>query len=351
MITATSFSGALHNRGVPLTIDLDVSELAGTRFAISPLSETVSGLQQLGGRHRQPSNLRWIRWAADEIADRPLALPRTWPLIVNDRPSWPQFLVPAPVSAGTTIDQDLAAMRRTTARQVRASLQRVFGDDQPAAAAELAAHPAAGLRAIATELREAHERLVAPHWPRLRAVLDADIAYRAAQLAKGGADRLFADLHPDLHWRDGRLTLTHWRTDRVLTPAPGGLVLVPVVLGTPYVLIKGNTTTQTTVRYPARGTGALWTAGTRPAPHSAVRLLGRPRAELLEALRSPATTTELARALDVTPSAVSQHLGVLRDSGLVAGERRGRSVLYLTTERGLALLGPGSWHRGTRRHT
>ncbi len=336
----TPFSRLLHNRCVPLTIDLDVAQLAGTRFAISPLSETVSGLQQLGGRGRQEINLRWIRWATDELASHPLRLSRTWPLIVHNRPNWPQFLVPAPAGAGTTIEEDLAAMRRTTARQVRASLQRVFNDQLPDGAGELLAHPTAGLRAIAAELREAHDRLIAPHWSRIRAVLDADIAYRARQLATGGAERLFADLHPDLHWRDGRLTLEHGPTDRMVSPAPGGLVLIPVVLGTPYVLIKGNTTTQTTVRYPARGAGALWTAGTRPPSGSAVRLLGRPRAELLEALRSPATTTDLARALNVSPSAVSQHLGVLRDSGLVAGERIGRSVLYLTTARGLALLDP-----------
>ena len=318
---------------MPLTLDLSVSDLAGTRFAISPLSETISGLQQLGDRGRQETNLRWIRWASVELAARPLVLSRTWSLIVNDRSSWPQFLLPAPVG---TIDDDLAAMRRTTARQVRASLRRVFGDDLPA---ELAARPAAGLRAIATELREAHDRLIAPHWTRIRAVLDADIAYRSKQLAAGGAERLFADLHPDLRWHDGRLTLERRSGDRLMNPAPGGLVLLPVVLGSAYVLIKGNTTTRTTVRYPARGVGALWTAGTRPASGSAVRLLGRRRAELLDALRSPATTTDLAHALKVSPSAVSQHLGVLRDNGLVAGERAGRSVLYLTTERGPGLAG------------
>jgi DNA-binding transcriptional ArsR family regulator len=86
----------------------------------------------------------------------------------------------------------------------------------------------------------------------------------------------------------------------------------------------------------------LWTAGTRPAPGSTIRLLGRPRAELLEALRSPATTTDLARALDVTPSAVSQHLAILRENGLVTGERIGRTVLYITTERGLDLLDSSS---------
>ena len=171
----------------------------------------------------------------------------------------------------------------------------------------------------------------------MRAVLEADIAYRARQLAVGGTARLFADLHRDLRWHDGLLTL-----DGDHRPSPGrptgGIVLSPVVLGPSWVMIKLNTTTQTTVRYPARGTGTLWEAGTRPAPGSTVRLLGHRRAGLLEALRSPSTVTGLARELHVSPSAVSQHIRVLRDSGLVAGERSGRSVRHLTTERGLALL-------------
>ena len=323
-----------------LTIELGVAELAATRFAISPLSETVACLQQLGGRDRQVSTLRWLRWAEDELARAPLDLPRTWPLIVSDRLNWPEFLVPAPRDAGASIDDDLAALQRTTPRQVRASLHRVFGDDLPDRVAELAARPTAGLRAIATELRTAHDRLIAPHWPRIRAVLDADVGHRAKQLAAGGAGKLFTDLHPDLHWRDGRLALEgeRWRADHVVNRGPGGLVLIPVVLGSPHVLIKKSTSTQTTIRYPARGAGALWTAGTQAPAGSAVRLLGRVRAHLLEALRSPATTTDLARALGVTPSAVSQHLGVLHDSRLVARERSGRKVLYVTTALGTSLL-------------
>ncbi|TYB62815.1 helix-turn-helix transcriptional regulator [Nonomuraea sp. PA05] len=326
-----------------LTVDLGVAELAATRFAISPLSETVSALQQLGDRDRQPVNLRWLRWAADELARRPLDLSFTWPLIVHDRPSWPGFLVPAPPGTGGSIDDDLAAVRSTPASQVRTSLQRVFGDELRGPAADLAEDPATGLRVITTELRAAHDRLIAPHWPRIRAVLDADVAYRAKQMAAGGARRLFSSLHPDVRWSDGRLRLVeaYERAEQVVELGPGGLVLMPVALGTPYVLIKKRTSTQTTVRYPARGVGTLWTAGARAPAGSAVRLLGRVRAGLLEALRSPATTTDLARALGVTPSAVSQHLRVLRESGLVARERSGRTVLYLTTALGTALIGDG----------
>ncbi|GAA3573584.1 DUF5937 family protein [Nonomuraea rosea] len=324
-----------------LTIRLGVDELAATRFAISPLSETVSCLQQLADLDRQAANLPWLRWALDSLAAEPLDLSHTWPLLVSDRPNWPEFLVPAPSGAGTSIDEDLAALRRTTARQVRVSLRRVFGANPPEPVAALAARPAAGLRAIAVELRAAHDRLVAPHWSRIRAVLDADVVHRAKQFAAGGAERLFADLHPDLRWRDGRLMLggERWQAEGVVDRGPGGLVLMPVAIGSSYVLIKKRTSTQTTVRYPARGVGTLWTAGTRAPAGSTVRLLGRARAELLEALRSPATTTDLARALGVTPSAVSQHLGVLRENGLVTRERCGRNVLYLMTPLGASLCG------------
>jgi DNA-binding transcriptional ArsR family regulator len=75
---------------------------------------------------------------------------------------------------------------------------------------------------------------------------------------------------------------------------------------------------------------------------AAEALLGAPRVRLLAALRSPATTTALARRLGVTPSAVSQHLAVLHRGGLVDKRRSGRVVLYQTTALGLALLGAGS---------
>lgn len=326
---------------MPLTLELSIGDLASTRFAISPLSETISGLQTLGnywgrGQHR---HWRWVRWASDELAACPLDLSWTWPLIVNDRTSWPQFLLPAPTRASITIDEAIAAMRHTTARQVQQSLHGVFGDRLPAAATALAADPAAGLCAIATELRQAHDRLIAPHWSRLRAVLDADIAYRAKRMADLGASGLFTDLHPALSWHNARLTLADDNRPSPGGPA-GGLVLSPVVLGPPWVLIKLHTTTQTTLRYPARGIGALWAAGRRPAADNVVRLLGRRRAELLDALRSPCTTTALAVALHVSPSAVSQHIRVLRNSGLVTGERSGRYVLYRTTKQGLKLLSP-----------
>jgi DNA-binding transcriptional ArsR family regulator len=72
----------------------------------------------------------------------------------------------------------------------------------------------------------------------------------------------------------------------------------------------------------------LWSA---PPPVSAgalVSLLGETRARLLSLLEEPVPTIELARRLQVTPSAVSQHLQVLHTTGLATRARDGRLVQY-----------------------
>ncbi len=63
--------------------------------------------------------------------------------------------------------------------------------------------------------------------------------------------------------------------------------------------------------------------------------LGQPmRVLLLERLiEGPSTATELARALPVTRSAVSQHLQVLKAVGLVGDTRAGTSRIYAVVHR------------------
>jgi len=51
----------------------------------------------------------------------------------------------------------------------------------------------------------------------------------------------------------------------------------------------------------------------------------------------------LARALEITPAAVSQHLRVLRDAGIVTTDKRGYFVHYRVNEKTLA-----QWSKTTR---
>ena len=325
-----------------VVLELDVADLAATRFAISPLCETTRAMLLLARPSPAAVNLPWVRWARAKLGRQPLRLPRAWPLIVNGLHCYPEFLNPAPAVREPELGDELARVRSTPAEAVRASLVRVFGDHPwPDSATELLQRPTESLAEIAAELAECHERLVMPHWERIRPVLEADIAYRSQLLAGGGARSLFSDLHPDLRWSQGTLVIND--TDegppggRVML-GPDGVVLMPSVFNWPLVSYTKATSSQTTLLYPARGTATVWEDSVTAASGAVEELLGPARARLLGALRSPATTSALALRFGVTPSAISQHLAVLNRSGLVERQRSGRRVLYQASELGLALL-------------
>ncbi len=53
------------------------------------------------------------------------------------------------------------------------------------------------------------------------------------------------------------------------------------------------------------------------------------RVRIIQSLKSgPLCVNALARRLDITPAAVSQHLRILRDAGIVSDEKRGYYVHY-----------------------
>lgn len=332
-------------------MQIGVADLAASRFAFSPLEETVSAIRLLAEPGKSAVNAPWVRWAQSRLAERPQPLPRVWPLVINGLPYYPEFLLPAPAVRAPAFAAELDRLRATPGEAVRGSLERVFGGVAwPASAVELAERPAAALAEIAAELAGFHDRLIAPHWKRIRSVLEADIAYRGGQLADGGARALLRGLHSDLRWDEGLLTITEPdKHVHEVVLGPDGVVIMPSVFCWPDVSVRKQTSTQTTLHYPARAAATVWYAdggagqdpgAQDPGAQAVAQLLGTVRARLLSALRSPATTTALARALGVTPGAVSQHLAVLHRAGLAGRTRAGRAVLYQATDLGLALLDP-----------
>jgi DNA-binding transcriptional ArsR family regulator len=335
---------------MPLVVELGVGDLAATRFAISPLCETIKALLLLAQPAAPEVNLAWVRWSRVQLDREPLRVPTVWPLVITGLGVYPEFLVPAPAGRHPVFGDELTRLARTPATSVRASLRRVFGGPVPAStwpdsAVDLFRRPAETLALITAELAEFHHRLIAPYWERINLVLEADIGYRTGLLASGGVRSLFGDMHPDLRWSGGVLTLADADTGSSsvrVQLGPDGLVIIPSVFNWPVVSISRATSTQTVLVYPARGSATVW-YGTEHQDASgtvAENLLGSSRARLLAAVRSPATTTGLARQLGVTPGAVSQQLAFLHRGGLVDRHRSGRAVLYQVTELGLSLLVP-----------
>jgi len=63
-------------------------------------------------------------------------------------------------------------------------------------------------------------------------------------------------------------------------------------------------------------------------------LLGRTRVKAIRAVAAGCTTTELARALDITPATASEHATVLRNMRLISTRRHRNAVLHTLTPLG-----------------
>ena len=66
--------------------------------------------------------------------------------------------------------------------------------------------------------------------------------------------------------------------------------------------------------------------------------MGHTRAAVLEALRTPRSTAELAACAGTSAPSASEHAAALRASGLVQTVRRGRGVNHSLTPLGRSLL-------------
>jgi hypothetical protein len=229
-------------------------------------------------------------------------------------------------------------MLATPPERVRFELRRAYhGRTLPAVLEPLLRHPARELPRLADLFRAYWERALAPHWPRIRALLEGDILHRARRLADGGAQALFADIHPEVSFAEGTLRID-MPYDVSADPGGRGMVFVPSAFTWPRPAASVEPPYAPFLVYPARGIGGLWEPERSSPPEALAALLGARRASILGALHAPRATTELARALELSPGSVSQHLSVLRDAGLVDGHRVGRQVLYVRSEKGEGLL-------------
>ena len=311
-----------------VTYVFSVEDLARTRFAVSPLFELVRSLTALSDPSSAALHLPWLRTLSGRLTGLDL---KPAVALVPPRGYSPDFLTPAPASPLGDIGEELDQLRATPAAQVRQELELFAREHKRPAPEKVTA------RRLADTLAEFWRRAHEPTWPRVRALLDADIAHRARRLAEGGPAALFDDLHPEVRWHGDRLEVDVAYTATVHLEGRG-LVLVPSAFVWSGPMAITDAPWQPTVIYPARGIATLWEEG-EPHAEGLARVIGTTRAAALSALDAPRSTTELARRLKVTPGGASQHLQALKAAGLVSARREGREVLYVRTPVADSLVG------------
>lgn len=324
-------------------MELGVEDLANMRFGISPLAEAVRSLRALSDPAQHTLHLPWLRAIRPRLEPNDVALlealigPSRIPSDYRGIPSRAiaDFLTPLPTRFLERFEDELENLRRTSPEVVRRDLLASHAPDRIPDPLRLAERRDRRttlrlLDAICGALQRYWLLAMAPVWPQMRLVLEADTTYRARQLATGGARRLFADIHPNVRWSDGVLSIAEMISQHTVTAAGRGMLLMPSIFA-PKPVPPLGADEPPSLAYPSRGIGTLWAPAPQPDPAALVDLLGRTRALLIQMLEEPLPTIELARRLQVTPSAISQHLQVLHATGLVVRARDGRQVLYRRT--------------------
>ena len=205
------------------------------------------------------------------------------------------------------------------------------------------ADPAAARDVLARQVQAAWERLVAPFWPGIQAVLDADVAYRSRQLTDHGLRRVLEAIDTRISWSDGTI-LVNDGIDVTLRLRGRGLVLMPSAYIWPAIAAIVDEPWQPTIAYPARGIASLWQEDVlRRTPWSGSSEGPVPRFWPGWTVPSPPPLGALGLH-PLSPSGTSKHLIAMRDAGLITGTRYGHEIRYARTQLETD-LSPGG-HRG-----
>jgi DNA-binding transcriptional ArsR family regulator len=324
-----------------LRIHFQDADLARVRVAKAPdpLWETVLGLYRLGvGAAGPPVYAAWQRRAKAAVHEQNLhGVVGMLRDLVPKAGYFPDFLTPA--EAGGSLDDGLAALRDTPTHRLAHDIRHAASTRRlPAWTRGLADGDRAVLGELAHAMGTVHGAVIRPVWEDIEAAVGMERALRGAALLDGGVQAMLTSLRPVLRWEPPVLSADY--------PLPldvhlggRGLLLIPSYFcwGKPVALV--DPALPPVLVYPVEHP-PTWLEGVAGGRAGALAaLLGRTRAAVLAALGTVSTSTELAARLGISTASASEHVGVLRDAGLVASHRAGRTVRHTLTPLGSAVLG------------
>ncbi|MFD9701468.1 DUF5937 family protein [Lentzea sp. NPDC059081] len=329
-----------------ITLRFSVEDLGEIRFATSPLWEAVTSLRTLTAGSTTGLHAPWLTQVRRRIGDHNDGLDLLT-TVVRPTGYLPDFLHPIPPQRSPGFDTGLAALAATDPRLVATELAHLAQHPiamrgpgyrhRRAMLNDLIADPRSALARIVAALEGYWQLGVAPHWPRMQALLHADLAHRLQELAAGGVRQLFRTLHPAVSFHRNTLSIVKYY-NATADLRQRGLLLIPCVFAWPDVIVR-TADPQPALTYSPRGLGRLWESqpGT-PRSSALTNVLGGSRAAILTQLDLPMSTTHLAGQLGLAAPTVNAHLKALSRAGIVTSHRDGHNVLYQRTSLGDQLL-------------
>jgi hypothetical protein len=316
-------------------IKLGPQDLSNVRFVFSPLWECVAAFRVWQDPARHGLFLPWISSVKSKLFGHDWEPLRS--LASVTRGSIPDFLSPPPTTPLPELTDELRNLRSTPADIVRAELKIAYPRGTPRPLKGAFEDPKSCLEEVAFVLEKFWQLALAREWPVIRQKLEGEILFRARALSFGGPGALFQDVHRDVSYEGGYLTVftdSPWEG----TKRRRGMLLMPSVFSWPDVFLAVKFPWRPCITYPASGIAEIWTNSMSGGTAGLSALLGETRARVLLQLRTPQTTVLAARALRLSPASISEQIAKLRGAGLLERTRMGRRVFYSLNANGRALL-------------
>ncbi|MEN3611496.1 ArsR/SmtB family transcription factor [Plantactinospora sp. ZYX-F-223] len=336
-----------------LRIVFSSEDIARTRVApaADQVWELVLSLHLLQGRSRDPMMAGWRRGVFGGLR-RDTAPGQLRLLLALNPPRgyFPDFLTPYHSMYGLAAGLD--AVRSTPVNALERDLNVLAGESPlplPSTASALARGEVEVLEHLTDSMRIYQATAIEPYWDRIQAAVEADRARRARALLDGGTEGLLASLRPAMRWDSGVLEVPDYPADRELHLDGRGLLLVPSFFCARMPVTLLDPELPPVLVYPVDRLGGLTPApgeGAGPAPAAGgeesrvalAALIGKTRARVLEVVGDGCSTGEVARRLNISAAAASQHTTVLRNAGLLVSHRDRNTVLHSLTPLGRAML-------------
>jgi DNA-binding transcriptional ArsR family regulator len=314
-------------------------DLTKMRFAYRPLLEIPLSYRVWINPEFQSPHRRWVEETNRALYD--VELPYL-DALVPAHGFIPDFLTPTPVANRTNVEADFEEVLATPDELIRKNIQELI---DYAGESEMRrfylAHPREAVECLVEDLRLYWRRTLEHRWSSMISVLEGDILYRGRLMALDGPDMLIPDLHPSITFQQSQIhinpTCCNHNPPHYQAELNGeGIQLVPTFFTGCGRMYQVSPEWRPMIGYSARGVG-LYSRETR-ASQPLELALGTGRARVLQALRAPGTTGELAHRLGLTSGAVSQQLERLKRAGLVEAHRNGKRVYHQLTRRGEELI-------------
>ncbi|GIH26971.1 ArsR family transcriptional regulator [Acrocarpospora phusangensis] len=322
-----------------IRIEVSPQDVAASRFAISPVVETMHALWVVSGRQPAGALRSWAERAREPYRALLAADPKLRALqaLLRSGGYNADFVAPPPTGVNARFETEIERIRATPLAQAHEEIARNLDGvaRPPRAVLDLLEGPRV-VEVLADALELAWREILEPDWPRFHAILERDVIQRAGRLATYGWAAALDDLNPRLAWRDGGIEFRKGGESEHVRLDGRGLLFMPSAFASSVIPYLEESWPYALV-YPARGTAA-------PAPAASTaalsRLIGRSRALILLELGAPATTSQLCARLALSLGTTGEHIAALRAAGLITGTRTGRTVRYHRTPLGDALVSP-----------